>query len=182
MSKKDNGRDTASGAGMLAAMKHYFALLSLAVASLAFAPAVQAQTTIRANEPGKHARAPQRRLVEIRMDDDFQPKTRTAMGRLAGYDPVVTVVHRGDRIRFVNVDDIRHTATGFAFGGGKIPANYKFQGDPSTPHGAVISQSEWSTGNVAAHGRSRIFQTGSTGTFYYGCAYHSKMRGAIVVK
>lgn len=117
------------------------------------------------------------------MDVDYKPKSRTQMGRLEGYDPVVTVVHRGDRVRFVNVDDIQHTATGYAFGGGQIPAHYKFQGDPSTPHGGAIARNEWSTGNVAAHSRSKVFQTSATGTFYYADAYHpTKMRGAIVVK
>lgn len=166
-------------------MKRYLSLAVLAAASLALAPAVQAQTTVHAHEHHQKAKAApvKPRLVEIRMDVDFKPKSRTEYGKLEGFDPVVTVVHRGDRIRFVNVDDIQHTATGYSFGGGRIPANYKFQGDPSTPHGGTIARNEWSTGNVAAHSRSKVFQTGATGTFYFADAYHpTQMRGAIVVK
>jgi plastocyanin len=97
---------------------------------------------------------------------------------------VVAVVHAGDRVQFVNTDDIRHTATGYSFGGQTIPENYRFAGDPSVPHGSVISDSEWSTGNVPPHGRSKTFNTGPLGTFYYACAYHQArdMRGAILVK
>lgn len=162
-------------------MKRYPSIGIIAAAALALSSVAQAQTTVHANSHHKASSGP--RLVEIRMDDDFKPKTRTEYGRLEGYDPVVTVVHRGDRIRFVNVDDIRHTATGYSFGGGQIPAHYKFQGDPSTAHGNAINSSEWSTGNVAAHSRSQVFQTRTTGTFYYADAYHpTEMRGAIVVK
>ena len=164
-------------------MKRYLSLALAAAASLALAPAVQAQTTVHAQTARHKTAAPAARLVEVRMDNDFKPKSRSTYGRLEGYDPVVTVVHRGDRIRFVNVDDIQHNATGYAFGGGRIPANYKFQGDPSMPHGSTIDRSEWSTGNVAAHSRSKIFQTSATGTFYFADAYHpTQMRGAIVVK
>lgn len=165
-------------------MQRYIGLLAIGLATaLAGAPAA-AQHTVRAQQSAHPSPRPQQhRLIEIRMDDDFKPHTRTEFGKLAGFDPIVTEVHRGDRIRFVNVDDIRHAAAGYAFGGGSIPANYKFQGDPSTAHGTTISASEWSTGNVDAHGRSKVFQTGPTGTFYFADAYHpTQMRGAIVVK
>lgn len=165
-------------------MQRHITLSALGLAGLLAAAPAMAQHTVRAQQTAHpHGKPAQHRLIEIRMDDDFKPHTRTEFGRLAGFDPVVTQVHRGDRIRFVNVDDIRHNATGYAFGGGKIPANYKFQGDPSTPHGTTISASEWSTGNVDAHSRSKIFQTGPTGTFYFADAYHpTEMRGVIVVK
>lgn len=164
-------------------MQRNITLAALGLAGLLAAPAL-AQHTVRAQQsaPPRHPAA-QHRLVEIKMDLDFKPHARTEFGKLAGFDPVVTQVHRGDRIRFVNVDDVRHTATGYSFGGGSIPVNYKFQGDPSSPHGGTINQSEWSTGNVDAHSRSKVFQTGPTGTFYFADAYHpTQMRGAIVVK
>jgi len=127
---------------------------------------------------------PAHRLQTIKMDLDYRPKTRPEQGKLSGYDPVVTEVHVGDRIQFVNVDDNQHTATGYAFGGQTIPEHYRFQGDPSVAHGSVINASEWSTGNVRPHGKSKVFNTGPTGTFYFACAYHqgNGMRGAIVVK
>lgn len=165
-------------------MRRHITLSALGFAGLlAAAPAI-AQNTVHAQQTAHpHGRAAQHRLIEIQVDDDFKPHTRTELGKLAGFDPVITQVHRGDRIRFVNVDDIRHTVTGYAFGSGKIPANYKFQGDPSMQHGNTISASEWSTGNLAAHSRSKIFQTGPTGTFFFADAYHpTQMRGAIVVK
>ena len=165
-------------------MQRHITLSALGLAGLlAAAPAV-AQHTVHAQQSARpHARPAQHRLIEIQIDDDFKPHTRTELGKLSGFDPIITQVHRGDRIRFVNVDDIHHTATGYAFGSGKIPANYKFQGDPSSPHGNTISASEWSTGNLAAHSRSKIFQTGPTGTFFFADAYHpTQMRGAIVVK
>lgn len=164
-------------------MQRNLTMAALGLAGLALATPALAQHTVRAQHSAPPHRQTQHRLVEIKMDLDFKPHARTEFGKLEGFDPVVTQVHRGDRIRFVNVDDVRHTATGYSFGGGRIPANYKFQGDPSTPHGNTIDQSEWSTGNVAAHSRSKIFQTGSTGTFYFADAYHpTDMRGAIVVK
>jgi plastocyanin len=165
-------------------MQRNISLAALGLAGLVLASPALAQHTVRAQHSAPPRRQQQRhRIISINMDIDFKPHTRTDMGKLAGFDPVVTQVHRGDRIQFVNVDDIRHTATGYAFGGGKIPANYKFQGDPSVSHGNVIDQSEWSTGNVNAHSRSKIFQTGPTGTFYFADAYHpTEMRGAIVVK
>jgi plastocyanin len=61
------------------------------------------------------------RLQIINMDIDFRPHARPSQGRLSGYDPVVAVVHAGDRVQFVNTDDIRHTATGYSFGGRRSP-------------------------------------------------------------
>ena len=171
---------------MLLPMKHYLVATVLVSTSFIALTGANAQTSVHAqtNKPApRHAQPYKPRLVEIRMDDDFKPKMRTALGKLQGYDPIVTVVHRGDRIRFVNVDDIQHTATGYAFGGQTIPAHYKFQGDPSTQHGSEINRSEWSTGNVGAHTRSTIFQIRTTGTFYFADGYHpTEMRGAIIVK
>ena len=150
-----------------------------ALAAFVGAAAVRAQTPV----PAQHG-APAHRLQIINMDIDFRPHARPEQGKLSGYDPVVAVVRVGDRVQFVNTDDNPHTATGYTLGGQKIPENYKFQGDPTVAHGSTINASEWSTGTVAPHARSKIFNTGPTGTFYYACAYHQGkgMRGAIVVK
>lgn len=157
------------------------AAAATAAAAIVFVPAVPtgAQSTV----PAAHG-VPQHHLQIINMDIDFHPHKRPEQGKLSGYDPVVAVIRRGDRVQFVNTDDIRHTATGYAFGGQTIPENYRFQGDPSVPHGSTIGASEWSTGTVPPHGRSKIFNTGALGTFYFACAYHQAkgMRGAIVVK
>ncbi len=131
-----------------------------------------------AGKPAKH------RLQVINMDIDFKPHKRPDQGKLAGFDPIVTEVHVGDRIRFTNTDDNEHTATGYSFGGQQIPDDYRFQGDPTKEHRSDIGASEWSTGNVRPHSASnKIFTAKTPGTFYYACAYHQKiMRGAIVVK
>ncbi|MBV9439365.1 MAG: hypothetical protein JOZ24_05160 [Candidatus Eremiobacteraeota bacterium] len=164
---------------------------NLAAIGIASAVALAAATAppTSAAAPGHQAKpsrspAPKHRLQVINMDIDFKPHTRPEQGKLAGFEPVVAEVHVGDRIQFTNTDDNQHTATGYAFGGQRIPSDYRFQGDPTVPHGDTINASEWSTGNVRPHSRaSRIFKTGPTGTFYYACAYHQKiMRGAIVVK
>lgn len=156
-------------------------IVALAVGSMAV-PSAAKNAGHAHDKSSPHAAA--HRLQVINMDLDFKPHKRPEQGKLAGFDPVVAEVHVGDRIQFTNTDDNQHTATGYAFGGQQIPADYHFQGDPSLPHGDTINASEWSTGNVRPHSRaSRIFKTGPTGTFYFACAYHQKMmRGAIVVK
>ncbi|GAC1397261.1 MAG: hypothetical protein NVSMB59_17390 [Vulcanimicrobiaceae bacterium] len=118
------------------------------------------------------------------MDIDFKPHKRPDQGKLGGFDPIVTEVHVGDRIRFANTDDNQHTATGYGFGGQQIPDDYRFQGDPTKQSGDAIGASEWSTGNVRPHSQSsKVFTAKTAGTFYFACAYHQKMmRGAIVVK
>ncbi len=155
------------------------AMLFAGVALLSSPPMSSAQKTV----PAAHG-VPAHRLQIINIDIDFRPHTRPEQGKLSGYDPVVAVVRVGDRVQFVNTDDIQHTATGYSIGGATIPANYRFEGDPTVPHGSVISTSEWGTGTLAPHSRSKIFNTGPTGTFYYACAYHQGkgMRGAIVVR
>jgi plastocyanin len=159
------------------------ALMAIPVVSATAALLSTSAGSAQNQVPAAHG-VPNHRLQIINMDIDFRPKTRPSEGKLSGYDPVIAVVHTGDRVQFVNTDDIRHTATGYAFGGPTIPENYKFQGDPSMPHGDMINASEWSTGTVPAHGRSKIFNTGPLGTFYYACAYHQGqgMRGVIIVK
>ena len=79
----------------------------------------------------------------------------------------------GDRIQWVNPDDQNHTATGMSFTGSSVPANYKFQGDFTKPHGRIIDATEWSTGNVRAHGgKSPIFVAKRVGHYFYACGYH----------
>ncbi len=140
---------------------------------------IGAQTPVPATQ-----HVPQHHLQIINMDIDFRPHARPEQGKLSGYDPVVAIVRVGDRVQFVNTDDNPHTATGYSISGQKIPENYKFQGDPTVAHGSTIDASEWSTGTIAPHSRSKVFNTGPTGTFYYACAYHQGkgMRGAIIVK
>ena len=163
----------------------------LVISTLAFAASLAAaslaQTSVRADQ-AKHdksvAHPSAHHLQTINMDIDFKPHKRPDQGQLSGFDPIVTVVHVGDRVRFTNTDDNQHTATGYSFGGSQIPADYRFQGDPTSIHGDAIGASEWSTGNVRPHSvSSKIFRATTPGTFYYACAYHQKMmRGAIVVK
>jgi plastocyanin len=130
------------------------------------------------------ARRIQHRLQIINMDLDYQPKVRPVQGKLTGYNPAVANLHVGDRVQFVNIDDLRHTATGFSVGGQTVPEHYKFAGDPTKRSGSEITAHEWSTGVVAAHGKSQIFTVKLPGMYYYGCAYHlgNGMRAAIIVK
>ncbi len=133
----------------------------------------------------KYHEASTSRLVTIRMDIDFRPHKRSSFGKIEGYDPAEVHVHMGDKIQWVNPDDEVHTATGMAYTGGTVPASYKFQGDFTKPHGRIIGASEWSTGNVAAHGgKSPIFVTKRTGHYFYSCGYHIGIGqiGVIVVE
>ncbi|MBV8222039.1 MAG: hypothetical protein JO293_01645 [Candidatus Eremiobacteraeota bacterium] len=163
--------------------------MSRTASPLWFASLLCAAMVLSTAHLGARARAasssqPQPHLRVVNMDLDFRPKTRPVQGKLLGYDPAVVNVHIGDRIQFVNVDDVVHTATGFTVSGQKVPTNYKFTGDATVARGHVISLEEWSTGTLRAHGgKSQVFVTKTTGNFYFGCAYHlgSGMRGVIVV-
>ncbi|MDQ2818234.1 MAG: plastocyanin/azurin family copper-binding protein [Candidatus Eremiobacteraeota bacterium] len=124
------------------------------------------------------------RLQLIKIDLDYKPKVRPEFGQLRGYDPVVATVHMGDRVQFINEDDAEHTASGFALTGQRIPAHYHFAGDPTVRKGRIIDASEWSTGNLRAHGgKSQVFIAKNPGNYFYACSYHlgQNMRGVIVV-
>jgi len=120
-----------------------------------------------------HAAMHGTRLVTIRMDLDFRPHTRSTFGTIKGYDPAEVHVHMGDHIQWVNPDDENHTATGMSYTGESVPSNYKFQSDFTKPHGSIIDASEWSTGNVRAHGgKSPVFVAKRVGHYFYACGYH----------
>jgi len=137
-------------------------------------------------KPAAHHHASQTtQLVVIRMDTDFRPHKRSTFGRIQGYDPAEVHVHMGDHVQWVNPDDAVHTASGMAYTGDTVPASYKFQGDFTKIHGHLIDASEWSTGNVRAHGgRSPIFIAKRTGHYFYACGYHigNGQIGVIVVE
>jgi len=143
------------------------------------APATKSPSSAKHNnQPVTHS------LVKINMDLDFKPHTRSSFGKLQGYDPVEVHVHQNDRIQFVNVDDQTHTATGMSYTGQVVPAHYLFHGDPTKSHGRLINATEWSTGNVRAHGgKSQVFVAKTVGHYFYGCTYHlgNGMIGVIVV-
>lgn len=131
--------------------------------------------------PGNHAA---HHVVTINMDLDFKPHKRSDFGKLQGYDPVEVHVHQNDQIQFVNTDDQAHTATGFSYTGQVAPAHYTFHGDPTVSHGRLIDATEWSTGNVRAHGgKSQLFVAKTVGHYFFGCSYHlgNGMIGVIVV-
>lgn len=124
------------------------------------------------------------RLVTINTDLDFKPHRRSNFGKILGYDPAEVHVHMGDRIQFVNTDDQIHTATGMSYTGQMAPAHYRFNGDPTKQSGRIIDASEWSTGNLRAHGgKSQIFVAKNVGHYFYGCSYHLGLGqiGVIVV-
>ena len=147
-------------------------LLSAALA-LACALTASAAVSTPVAAAGRSAARPQNRLVTIRMDIDFKPHVRSSFGRISGYDPVEAHVRVGDRIQWVNPDDQVHTATGMAYTGDTVPSHYTFQGDYTKPHGRIIDASEWSTGNVAAHGgKSPVFVAKRPGHYFYACGYH----------
>lgn len=140
-----------------------FGAAALSAALLAASPKPKA--------PAHHVQTS--RLVTIQMDTDFRPHKRSSFGKIQGYDPAEVHVHMGDRIQWVNPDDQMHTATGMSFTGNTVPAHYRFQGDFTKPHGRIIDASEWSTGNVRAHGgKSPIFVAKRVGHYFYGCGYH----------
>lgn len=145
---------------------------------------VAGQTSAAAlqKHPTRHAATS--RLVTIDVDLDFKPHTRSSFGRLLGYRPAEVHVRMGDHIQFVNVDDEIHTATGMAYTGQSVPAHYRYNGDPTVRSGRYINASEWSTGNLRAHGgKSQIFIAKNVGHFFYACSYHLSQGqiGVIVV-
>ncbi|GAC1659606.1 MAG: hypothetical protein NVS9B12_13140 [Vulcanimicrobiaceae bacterium] len=131
-----------------------------------------------AAKPEQHKAPPQHgqaahHLVTINMDLDFRPHKRSDFGKIQGYDPAEVHVHQNDQIQFVNTDDQNHTATGFSYSGQVVPEHYKFAGDFTKQHGRLIDATEWSTGNVRAHGgKSQIFVAKNVGHYFYGCGYH----------
>src|SRR5579864_6010831 len=158
---------------------------SALIMALAVSLAIGSVTTA-ARTPAAAMEAPPRsHLVIIRTDIDFQPHTRSSFGKLKGYDPAQVTVHVGDRIQWINPDDEIHTATGMGYTGNTVPSSYKFQNDFTKPHGRVIDASEWSTGNLSAHGgKSGIFVAKRTGHYFYACGYHIGLGqiGVIVVE
>ncbi len=136
-----------------------------------------------AHQPS-HNKQIMHQLVKINMDLDFKPHRRSSFGKLQGYDPVEVHVHQNDQIQFINTDDQAHTATGMSYTGQTAPSHYQFHGDLTKSHGRIIDSTEWSTGNVRAHGgKSQIFIAKTVGHYFYGCAYHigNGMMGVIVV-
>jgi len=135
---------------------------------------VGAALASKSPSPAKHGnQAVVHSLVKINMDLDFKPHTRSSFGKLQGYDPVEVHVHQNDRIQFINVPDQTHSATGMSYTGQVVPAHYQFHGDPTKPHGRIINATEWSTGNVRAHGgKSQVFVAKTVGHYFYGCTYH----------
>ncbi|MBV8808398.1 MAG: hypothetical protein JO033_06950 [Acidobacteriaceae bacterium] len=137
-----------------------------------------------AHHPAPHRKQVMHQLVKINMDLDFRPHRRSTFGKLQGYDPVEVHVHQNDQIQFINTDDQAHTATGMSYTGQTAPSHYTFHGDATKAHGRLIDSTEWSTGNVRAHGgKSQIFVAKTVGHYFYGCAYHigNRMMGVIVV-
>jgi plastocyanin len=72
------------------------------------------------------------------------------------FSPATLVVHRGDTIRFKNLDIIPHTATEM--------------GSKLFDSGMINAGAEWK------------FVAESTGTFRYHCLYHPEMGGVITVE
>ncbi len=161
-------------------------LSRFAVAALAALILAAGQTTAATMSHAQkhHSHPATSRLVKIDVDLDFKPHTRSSFGRVLGFDPAEVHVHMGDRVQFVNVDDQIHTATGMSYTGQSAPAHYRYNGDPTKQSGRYINASEWSTGNLRAHGgKSQIFIAKNVGHYFYGCSYHLSMGqiGVIVV-
>jgi plastocyanin len=157
----------------------------LAVAALAALVLAAGQTSAATTSHAqKHPARPASHLVTINVDLDYKPHVRSSFGRLLGYSPTEVHVRMGDRIQFVNVDDEIHTATGMSYTGQSVPAHYRYNGDPTKQSGRYINASEWSSGNLRAHGgKSQIFIAKNVGHYFYGCSYHLSMGqiGVIVV-
>ncbi len=147
-------------------------LSSIAAATLSLCLAAPAWAATSHKALVHHANASSH-LVTVKVDLDFSPHKRSSFGKLKGYDPAQVNVHAGDRIQFVNVDDEQHTATGMAYTGQTVPANYKFTGDYTKVHGRIIDASEWSSGTLRPHGgKSQIFVAKRVGHYFYACGYH----------
>src|SRR5579871_2053006 len=64
--------------------------------------------------PAVSTEAPISKIAVVRMQLGVKP-AQTKYGKLGGYGPAVLVVHAGDRIRWLNVDSVPHTATSRGF-------------------------------------------------------------------
>jgi len=164
-------------------MKQLYLRPCAIVLAILFCVAASHSPTSKAH-PKSHGSKQTHHLVTINMDLDFRPHKRSNFGKIQGYDPAEVHVHQNDQIRFVNVDDVAHTATGFSYTGQTVPAHYKYVGDFTKQSGRLINATEWSTGNVRAHGgKSQIFVAKNVGHYFYGCGYHlgNGQIGVIVV-
>lgn len=121
--------------------------------------------------PAPITASPHPTTAVVKMELAIKP-VHTKYGKLGGYDPIVLTVHVGDRVRWQNVDDESHTATSTGF-----------DGDGRVATGNTISPAPWSSGEVGARHKSRVFVATRTGVYHYGCGYHFKLgqRGVIVV-
>jgi len=139
-------------------VKLRLSLVALAGGLLLMTPAVTAST-------------PRNSIAVVEIELAVTPM-QTKYGELGGYDPRVLTVHVGDGVRWQNLDPEPHTAT-----------SRGFPTDGRVTTGSTISQEPWSSGDVAPHGKSRLFVAARPGVFYYNCGYHFKLgqRGVIVV-
>ena len=157
--------------------------LKYSALTLAFLFCIAAGAPPKSSHPKSGAKQ-MHHLVTINMDLDFRPHKRSTYGKLLGYDPAEVHMHQNDQVRFVNVDDVAHTATGFSYTGQTAPAHYTYVGDFTKQSGRLINATEWSTGNVRAHGgKSQVFVAKNVGHYFYGCGYHlgNGQIGVIVV-
>ena len=120
--------------------------------------------------PAVNAGTPPKTAV-VKMQLSIKP-TQTKYGEVGGYGPAVLTVHTGERIRWLNVDSIPHTAT-----------SRDFPTDGRIATGNTITSRPWSSGNVLPHAESGLFTATRPGVYYYSCGYHFKLgqRGVIVV-
>lgn len=89
--------------------------------------------------------------------------TRTVKFGEYFYRPAVLTIHRGDRVRFVNVGKIEHTVA------------------DSTKDGRI--RSRIIRPRPLKHGQSQTVRFTRRGTVYYVCTFHpTLMRGRIVVR
>jgi len=128
-------------------------------------------TLIACLTPAVAAGTPVSKVAVVKMQLAVKP-AETKYGKLGGYDPSVLIVHAGERVRWLNVDSIPHTAT-----------SRGFPTDGRIATGSKITSRPWSSGNVLPHTQSRLFTAVRPGVYYYSCGYHFTLgqRGVIVV-
>ena len=84
-----------------------------------------------------------------------QPKTFVVSMQIAGFEPAMLTVKRGDRVEWVNQDLFPHTAT---------------SDDKTFDSHSVAPAGTWT------------FVAGKAGTYTYACTFHPTMKGTIKVQ
>lgn len=108
-------------------------------------------------------------------------------GPLAFYAPNTGATHyfkvkAGSKVKFLNDDKTRHTASGLGIGG--FPTSFDNTSGLNPVGTTINSGLTWSSGSLNPGASSKTFTVGPAAVYYFGCYYHYRvnpsMRDVIV--